>query len=68
MNLGELKEWILVISGTLTLVSIATGSFAIAIGSSLALKEYRLKLRPNRERPTAKRLKQMFACLKPSLN
>jgi hypothetical protein len=45
MNLGELKEWILVISGTLTLVSIATGSFAIAIGSSLALKEYRLKLK-----------------------
>ena len=37
MNMGEVKEWILVASGSFTLVS-------IAISSWLALKEYRLKL------------------------
>lgn len=37
MNLTELKEWILVASGSFALVS-------VAISSWLALKEYRLKL------------------------
>ena len=38
MNLGEVKEWILVASASFTLISIAISSF-------LALKEYRLKLK-----------------------
>ena len=38
MTLSELKEWILVVSGSFTLIS-------VAIGSWLALKEYRLKLK-----------------------
>src|SRR6266705_4311357 len=38
VNLAEVKEWILVVSGSFALVS-------VAIGSWLALKEYRLKLK-----------------------
>jgi hypothetical protein len=44
MNLGEAKEWILVGTSALTLVSIAIGAVSVAISSWKALKEYRLKL------------------------
>jgi hypothetical protein len=44
MNLGEVKEWILVGTSALTLVSIAIGAVSVAISSWKALKEYRLKL------------------------
>ncbi len=43
MDLTEAKEWILVVTGVLTLVSIAITSASVAIGSWNALKEYGLK-------------------------
>jgi cell division protein FtsL len=43
MNLTEVKEWVLVGTGVLTLLSIAVTSVSVAIGSWNALKEYGLK-------------------------